>query len=150
MPAVVEIVKSDKIQKIGKESYVDNSKFYKVTLQIGAQASYKNYAGRKRRVENTGSSIVHNHEPAIHITEPISGNEVNGLISTHNAWVDRWMKRHVHGTLDRQILVLNWEPTNDVPKRLSGPNNVGMVPLAMVEAYVRDIVKNQSDSKGGK
>lgn len=121
--------------------YVDDEKFYYIDLQFGADASWRTWSGKPRRVQNRPDGNFDNiHDPkVVRNIGPFSGDIVNGHISGHNDWLKRHRARREKdfaGQLDRQILVLRTEETQDIPKESRAQS--GMVPIGMIQSVVKD------------
>jgi hypothetical protein len=120
--------------------YVDPDKFYRVDLQFGAKASWRDWQGRSRAIVPRGNGeleVVHNPK-VVEAIGPFSGDIVNGLISANNEWVKSYNRHNnadYRGQLDRQILVLNCRETNDLP---TSHQVSGMVPVSMLDRLIED------------
>jgi hypothetical protein len=135
-----ETVMPLKAEDVKALEFVDESKNYRVDLQFGARASWRDWQGRPRAVIPRGNGqleVVHNPKVEERLG-PFSGDIVNGLISEHNEWVKSF-RRHkesdYRGQLDRQILVLNVRETNEIPK---SHQVSGMVPVSMIDRLIED------------
>lgn len=121
--------------------YVDAEKFFYMDLQFGHKASWRTWSGKPRKVQNRpDGGFNHVHDPKVERgLGPFSGEIVNGRIASHNDWIKRHRARRekdFRGQLDRQILVLKAEETNDIPKESRA--QAGMVPIGMIQSVVKD------------
>jgi len=129
------------VEDIKPLEYVDPDSFYRIDLQFGQEASWRTWSGKPRRVENqSGGGFSHVHDPKVERgLGPFCGDIVNGHISSHNDWIKRHRARKekdFRGQLDRQIIVLKVEETNDIPKESQAQG--GMIPIGMVQSIVKD------------
>jgi len=129
------------VEDIKPLEYVEPDKFYYLDLQFGQEASWRTWGGKPRRVENRpGGGFDHIHDPKVERgLGPFCGDIVNGRISSHNDWIKRHRARKekdFRGQLDRQIIVLKAEETNDIPRESRAQS--GMVPIGMIQSVVKD------------
>jgi len=131
--------------------YVEDGKNYYVTLQMGGNASWDKYTGKKRfrQALPNGMSVVPDYEPTLHHrVGPYSGSIVNGLISTHNEWVADYNRKQGRngekwaGHVDRQFLVLATEETNDLPESARRSTNSLNAFQSMIEGIVQKQVSD--------
>tara|TARA_R110000824_G_scaffold172833_3_gene350807 strand:+ start:6162 stop:6620 length:459 start_codon:yes stop_codon:yes gene_type:complete len=129
------------VEDIKPLEYVDPEKFYYIDLQLGQSASWRTWSGKSRKVLNRpDGSFDHVHDPkVVRGIGPFCGDIVNGHISGHNDWLKRHRARRekdYRGQLDRQIIVLKTEETNNIPKESRSQS--GMVPIGMIQSVVKD------------
>lgn len=133
--------------------FVDNSKFYRVALQMGAGYSWRNMSGRKRAARldpASGKTLLH-HDPKVYEdVGPLNGKEVNGLIQAHAEWLAAYQQRDANswkGHLDQQILVLSIAQTTELPakekKALSGSVDV----IGLLESLVTRAINQKPAAK---
>lgn len=120
--------------------YVEPDKFYRVAIQLGARASWRDWQGRERAIVPRGNGVIEQvHNPKIEESiGPFSGDIVNGLISEHNSWLTTYNRRKdsdFRGQLDRQLLVLKVKETNEVP---TSHQVAGMIPVSMLDRLIED------------
>lgn len=120
-PKKTEALKSDQIEQRPLLAKPDG--YYRVTLQLGSRGSYRIagrcFSGHLRSLRNNpdGKGVIADHVPVVHESVgPVTGHELNGLIQSQNEWVDRHKRRQPFGQVDHQIVVLDYQPTDEVPK----------------------------------
>lgn len=140
---VAEMPEALRSEDVKEKEYVDEDAYYYVDLQFGSRASWRNMQGRARPVvPQGGNKLNHVHDPKVYRhCGPYDGNTVNGLISGHNDWVKIHRLRKdsdYRGQVDRQLLVLNVEPTDDLPANLS---KTGAIPVSMLKSFIDEQIK---------
>jgi len=130
-------------------AFVDQTKFYRVALQMGAGYSWRNMSGRKRKamLDPSTGKVMHHHDPKVfEDVGPLNGKEVNGLIQSHADWLAAYQQRDANswkGHLDQQILVLDIVQTTEMPARekkaLAGAVDI----VGLLESLVTRAVANQ-------
>jgi hypothetical protein len=122
-------------------AFVDNELFYKVTMQLGAQCSWREYHGTRNRevVAGANGDLHHTHKWKIHAQAgPFTGRIVNGLISHQNEWLKKYRKREGwQGHIDRALLILDIQETRELPREVSRSSHAGMVPVGTVQDLVK-------------
>lgn len=81
--------------KLRQMPYVpDDNRYYRVTLQLGARRTWRQYGGGKwvkdqiRQAEMPEGVTAYVHKPKVHVTEPMPSWTLNGLISEHNLFLN--------------------------------------------------------------
>lgn len=141
MPKSKEPIPPLAANEVSRLDYVDDSKNYYVTIQMGSQRSWREWDGQPRAVQPTGNGgFARVHDPLVHRDiGPFSGRTVNGLISHHNEWLKDYNHREKSkwsGHLDRQLLVLATDETTDIPEELKSESRTAASLAGMVEAIV--------------
>lgn len=129
------------VEDIKPLEYVDPEKFYYIDLQFGQEASWRTWSGKPRRIQNRpDGGFNHVHDPKVERNlGPFCGDIVNGHISGHNDWIKAHRARRekdFRGQLDRQIIVLRTQETDNIPKESRAQG--GMIPIGMVQSIVKD------------
>lgn len=76
------------IELLQPMEHVDNNGWYRVTIQIGARRRWRKYGGgRVRNIEIDAKRTRQLFVASVHATDPIDGRTVNGLIESHNKWL---------------------------------------------------------------
>lgn len=120
----LKTIESTKFQPVDL-SDIERSKNYKIALQFGSMARWRKYYGRKRKVvpSDTPGKVNYVHDPKIvYVDEAISGKELAGLAQSHNDWIEAYRTKDPadnKGHVDRQMMILAFDPTNDLPPELS-------------------------------
>lgn len=120
----LKTIESTKFQPIDL-STIERSKNYKIALQFGSMARWRKYYGRKRKVvpSDTPGKVNYVHDPKIvYVDEAISGRELAGLAQSHNDWIEAYRTKDPadnKGHVDRQMMILAFEQTTELPPELS-------------------------------
>lgn len=148
-------LEANKFQPI-ELSTVNRKQNYYIALQFGSMARWRKYSGRPRKVQATATpgKVDRIHDPkVVYVEEPLSGKEVQGLIQSHNDWIElNRMKNHDdwRGHVDRQIMVLAFEPTTDLPPELKNKKVDGDFLVGIVNALVQKQLDERSVKPVGK
>lgn len=129
--------------------FVDQTKFYRVALQMGAGYSWRNMSGRKRaaKLDPATGKVMHHHDPKVYEdVGPLNGREVNGLIQAHKEWLTAYQQRDANswqGHLDQQILVLGITQTTEMPAKEKRALTGSVDVIGLLESLVTRAVANQ-------
>lgn len=147
-PSIPQPIASDDAERL---DYVADGKNYFVTLQMGGNASWGKYTGKKRFRQHlpNGMTATPAYEPVVHHRiGPYTGHIVNGLISSHNEWVADYNRKQGRdgekwkGQVDRQLLVLETEETNELPAETRRATSSLNAFQSMIEGIVKQQVSD--------
>lgn len=152
----LKTIESNKFQPIDL-STIERSKNYKVALQFGSMARWRKYYGRKRKPAPSDTPGKTNwvHDPKIvYLEEAVSGRELAGLAQSHNDWIEAYRTKDPadnKGHVDRQMMILTFEQTTDLPPSLSKKKVDGGfvvdVMRALVQKEFSDLAQSKSPGK---
>jgi hypothetical protein len=156
---------------------VDNEKWYKVTLQIGAGNRWREFCGGRWETTKTEEiDFGHGapkqrkrhmqHIPALHVARRLDGETVNGLIGEHNLWLRENQacgprprmfdddgvvnQQLLRGNISRQLLVVSVEQ-DEPPQAVEDSRRLAEIAIicrGVVTALVESGVLSPSATKG--
>lgn len=145
-------VESMKFQPIDL-STIQRSLNYKIALQMGSMARWRKYYGRKRKVvpSDTPGKVNYVHDPKIvYVDEAISGSELAGMVQSHNDWIEAYRSKDPadsSGHVDRQMMILAFEQTSDLPPSLKSKKVDGSFVVDVMRALVQKEFADHAQTK---
>ena len=164
MTTTLEVTPIETVAKLDPKK-IDPMGNYICRLQIGARNRWRRFGGGTvtTKKDDANKTVTITHKPAVHLTKPIKGDTLLGLIESHNRWIENNRTqatvsgtdstverssslRPIHdsrgplykGDVTRQLLVTHFEETDEPSEDYKVFRN----PVDMLRHAVGDAAKD--------
>lgn len=121
MTCNLEATPIESVKKIDS-SKIDPMANYLCRIQVGARKRWRRFSGgRIDTKKNDDKTLSVTHVPAVHMTRPIKGDTLMGLVESHNRWIDDNRSR---ATLTGTVSTINRSKATQPVQDTNGPGPI--------------------------